>query len=38
MKDVVSFAAPAKFDEIGIDWTRAARNERERSLREAFLT
>ena len=38
MQNVVPFAAPAKFDEVGIDWTQAARTERERSLREAFLT
>jgi hypothetical protein len=38
MKDVVPFRAPAKFDQLGIDWTRAARIESERSLREAFLT
>ena len=38
MKNVVPFAAPAKFDEFGIDWTRASRTEPERSLREAFLT
>ena len=38
MKDVVPFAAPAKFDEFGIDWTRASRTEPERLLREAFLT
>ncbi|MDP9158594.1 MAG: hypothetical protein M3O74_30660 [Pseudomonadota bacterium] len=29
---------PAKFAEFGIDWTRAARTEPERTLREAFLT
>ncbi len=38
MKNVVPFAAPAKFAELGVDWTRAARTEDERSLREAFLT
>jgi hypothetical protein len=38
MKNVVPFAAPAKFAQFGIDWTRAARTEPERSLREAFLT
>jgi hypothetical protein len=38
MKNVVPFAAPAKFAEFGIDWTRVARTEPERSLREAFLT
>ena len=38
MKDAVPFPAPAKFAELGIDWTRTARTEPERSLREAFLT
>ena len=38
MKNVVPFAAPAKFAEFGIDWTRAAQTETERRLREAFLT
>jgi hypothetical protein len=38
MKDALPFRAPAKFAELGIDWTRAARIESERSLREAFLT
>jgi hypothetical protein len=38
MRNVVPFAAPAKFAQFGIDWTRAARTEPERSLREAFLT
>lgn len=38
MKNVVPFVAPAKFAEFGIDWTRAARSESERTLREAFLT
>ena len=38
MKDVVPFRAPAKFAEFGIDWTRAARTDTERRLREAFLT
>lgn len=38
MKNVVPFAAPAKFEEFGIDWTRAPKTESERSLREAFLT
>lgn len=35
---VVPFQAPERFAEVGIDWTRAARTESERSLREAFLT
>ncbi len=38
MKNVVPFRAPVKFAEFGIDWTRAARTESERSVREAFLT
>jgi hypothetical protein len=36
--NVVPFKAPAKFAQFGIDWTRAAGTESERSLREAFLT
>jgi hypothetical protein len=35
---VVPFKAPQRFARVGIDWTRAARTESERSLREAFLT
>jgi hypothetical protein len=38
MKNVVPFAAPAQFAQFGIDWTRAATTEPERSLREAYLT
>jgi hypothetical protein len=38
MKNVVPFRAPAKFAQFGIDWTRPARTESERRLREAFLT
>ncbi len=38
MKNVVPFKAPTRFAQFGIDWTRAARTESERSLREAFLT
>src|SRR3982074_3434306 len=38
MKNVVPFAAPAKFAEFTMAWTRAARTEPERRLREAFLT
>lgn len=38
MKNVVPFAAPAKFAEFSIDWTRAAQTDPERTLREAFLT
>jgi hypothetical protein len=37
-KTVVPFKAPERFARVGIDWTRAARTESERSLREAFLT
>jgi hypothetical protein len=38
MRNIVPFRAPAKFAQFDIDWTRAARTEPERSLREAFLT
>ncbi len=38
MKNLVPFAAPARFAEFDIDWTRAARTETERRLRQAFLT
>ena len=38
MKNAVPFGAPAKFVELGIDWSRAAQTESERRLREAFLT
>ncbi|MDB5071477.1 MAG: hypothetical protein JWM87_2588 [Candidatus Eremiobacteraeota bacterium] len=38
MKNVVPFKAPELFDRVGIDWTRAALNKSEQSLREAFLT
>ena len=34
----IPFKAPAIFQQFGIDWTRAAATEPERSLREAFLT
>jgi hypothetical protein len=37
-KNVVPFKAPETFERLGIDWTREAKTERERSLREAFLT
>jgi hypothetical protein len=37
-KNVVPFKAPETFEHYGIDWTRAAKTEAERSLREAFLT
>ena len=36
--NVVPFRAPETFDHFGIDWGRDARNDSERSLREAFLT
>jgi hypothetical protein len=38
MRNVVPFKAPNTFTRFGIDWTRAAATERERKLREAFLT
>jgi hypothetical protein len=38
MRNVVPFKAPDMFTRFGIDWTRAAATERERNLREAFLT
>ncbi|HWT05855.1 MAG TPA: hypothetical protein VN224_08865 [Xanthomonadales bacterium] len=38
MTNVVPSRPPARFAQFGIDWTRAARTETERSLREAFLT
>jgi hypothetical protein len=38
MRNVVPFKAPDTFTRFGIDWTRAAATERERKLREAFLT
>ena len=37
-KNVVPFKAPETFERYGIDWTRAANTEAERTLREAFLT
>lgn len=37
-KNVVPFKAPETFERFGIDWTRDAKIEVERSLREAFLT
>ena len=36
--NVVPFKAPETFARFGIDWTRNAKTERERALREAFLT
>ena len=38
MKNVVPFKAPQTFQQFGIDWTRPAKTESERLLREAFLT
>jgi hypothetical protein len=38
MKNVVPFRPSAKFAQFDIDWTRAARTETERRLREASLT
>jgi sulfur transfer protein SufE len=35
---VVPFKPPETFERFGIDWTRDATNDNERSLREAFLT
>jgi len=38
MKNVVPFKAPHTFDRLGIDWTKSPKSERERTLREAYLT
>jgi hypothetical protein len=38
MGHVVPFKAPETFTGAGIDWTRDAITERERALREAYLT
>ena len=38
MRNVVPFKAPEPFERHGIDWTRAAKSEPERILREAYLT
>jgi hypothetical protein len=38
IKNVVPFKAPDTFARLGIDWTRAATTQRQRLLREAFLT
>lgn len=38
MRNVVPFKAPEIFQREGIDWTRQATTERERLVREAFLT
>ncbi|MDB5070515.1 MAG: hypothetical protein JWM87_1626 [Candidatus Eremiobacteraeota bacterium] len=37
-RNVVPFKAPATFARFGIDWTKDAASERERSLRETYLT
>jgi len=36
--NVVPFRASETFEQYGIDWTKPAATERERALREAFLT
>lgn len=36
--NVVPFRAAETFEQHGIDWTKPAATERERALREAFLT
>jgi hypothetical protein len=36
--NVVPFKAPETFQRFGIDWRREATSDRERSLREAYLT
>ncbi len=36
--NVVPFRAPEAFQRFGIDWTREASSDGERSLREAYLT
>jgi hypothetical protein len=38
MGNIVPFKPPETFKRLGIDWTRAAASQRERTLREAFLT
>jgi len=38
MKNVVPFKPPESFARLGINWTRPAATQRERELREAFLT
>ena len=37
-KNVVPFKPPESFKRFGIDWTREAATDGERSLREAYLT
>ena len=36
--NVVPFKAPETFEPFGIDWTKEAKTEAERELRETFLT
>jgi hypothetical protein len=38
MKNVVPFKPPEGFERHGIEWTREPATERERTLREAYLT
>jgi hypothetical protein len=38
MGNVVPFKPPETFERFGIDWNNAPRNERERQVREDFLT
>jgi hypothetical protein len=38
MKNVIPFKPPEGFEAHGIEWTREPATERERSLREAYLT
>jgi hypothetical protein len=38
MKNVIPFKPPEGFDAHGIEWTREPATDRERSLREAYLT
>ena len=38
MRNVIPFTPPDGFAKAGIDWTKDAVTERERSLREAYLT
>jgi hypothetical protein len=38
MKNVIPFKPPERFEAHGIEWTREPATDRERSLREAYLT
>jgi hypothetical protein len=38
VRNVVPFKQPEAFERFGIDWTREAASERERAMREAYLT